>query len=889
MILETFNINSDTYSVGYGYDNASNIVSMTYNDTYTLSVDFDSLNRIKSLGDFANFTYTADGSIRNVYYNNGWTQTYRYDNRGRPIRIIADENIQEKYDDWLDGWKYRKAIIINGSTAGQQNNYQMKITTHYGGGSDSPPDVYFNNHSRTDFGDVRFTTADGATTLDYWMSSKYDGINATFWVEVDSIPESNSVGIYIYYGNFSVATTSNGTETFVFFEDFEDGDVSGWHLEQGSGTFEAQTTVVKQGNYSARKYQSTGTNYRHFKYLTSVQTGLRIEYWLRVDEKKAFMSYTDGNDNLNAFNTYLSDKIDGSLDFSYYDGSHHKIIDASLDTWYEVEVLIDNCSTADIYIDGVLEANDINPRGNPTEIDRLWFSAQGASGGPEIYVDDYLAAKYVNPEPFISAFGSEEEVNYSKSLLLFYQYDKSGSVTQISDGETTETYSYDQLDRIIGSTGPWPDISYKYDEVGNRLLLKEGQNSTTYSYDDMNRLTQTGNMYYNWDANGNLRRKEDGTDTWDYTYDFENRLTKILKNGDWTNKFLYDARGRRVWLNHSLDGSVTFAYSGLNIISERDSSGETLHFYANGLHISENRSGMIEYFHQDHLGSTRLKTDENGTSIYETNYAPFGPSYGESGLEEFKYTGKQEDSSGLYYFGARFYDPEIGRFITKDVMPGSLIDPQSLNRYVYCRNNPLKYTDPDGRIFIAPWLANAAAGAFIGAVTNALFYCAQNLHKTDSPEFWGGLGKVVVSGAVSGAISGAVSTAIISHAAKTIASSTTLKVVGEAVGNLMGTGASVVATEVYDVVTGSNSDIRNDVRTGFVQVLIADPVSTSLELVLEAYGVDEFGAELVAESVSTYVLDIYEIISDTNTYSTTTADSSSNDYWDYWDNLEKDR
>jgi hypothetical protein len=56
---------------------------------------------------------------------------------------------------------------------------------------------------------------------------------------------------------------------------------------------------------------------------------------------------------------------------------------------------------------------------------------------------------------------------------------------------------------------------------------------------------------------------------------------------------------------------------------------------------------MVEYFHQDHLGSTRLKTNANGGVVYETNYKPFGPNQNETGSEEFKYTGKQEDSSGL--------------------------------------------------------------------------------------------------------------------------------------------------------------------------------------------------------------------------------------------------
>jgi RHS repeat-associated protein len=65
--------------------------------------------------------------------------------------------------------------------------------------------------------------------------------------------------------------------------------------------------------------------------------------------------------------------------------------------------------------------------------------------------------------------------------------------------------------------------------------------------------------------------------------------------------------------------------------------------------------------------------------------------------EKYKYTGKEKDITGLYYYGARYYDPTIGRFITRDPVKGNIMNPQTLNPYVYCLNNPLKYIDPDGR------------------------------------------------------------------------------------------------------------------------------------------------------------------------------------------------
>jgi len=704
--VETFNISGDEYFIEYQYDNASNIVSMKYPDGQELTYYYDPFNRVTKVGEIANYNYTLDDKILNVEYGNGLSDIRQYDERGRPSNILLSGNISY-YGGWLDDWTYRKEITINGSTVGAQTNYQISLNISYGIGNDSVPCIFTNGKSQTDFGDIRFTSSDGFTPLDYWMEEKTDGENAIFWVEVDSIPSSpDSKEIFVYYGTSETSTsTSNGSSTFPdFFEDFEDGAINGWTLDQGSGTFEAQTSVVKHGNYSARKYQSTSTNYRHYKELNTGQASLRIKFWLRVDEKKAFMSYTDGADNQNSFIIYVSDKIDDSLDFSYYDGSHHKIIDASLDTWYKIEVIIDDSSTADVYIDDVLEANDIDPRGNPTEIDRLWLSTQGSSGGPEIYVDDYIAAKYVDPEPVIANIGNEitwTDTETDILLNLSYCYDKTGSVTKITCGDEVETYTYDNLDRLNGSTGPWSDITYSYDEVGNRLLLEEGVSSTSYAYDCMNRLTQAGSTYYSWDDNGNMVGRYNGVDTWNYTYDPGDRLTSMLLNGSVQNTFRYDAGGRRVWLGEAGGGNVTFVYSGLNVVYELvNGSSPALHFYANGLHVAENRSGTVEYYHQDHLGSTRLKTNATGDVVYESNYKPFGPSHGESGSEEYKYTGKHEDTSGLYYFGARYYDPETGRFITEDLVGGKLRDPQSQNKFGYSRNNPLRYVDKDGREYV---------------------------------------------------------------------------------------------------------------------------------------------------------------------------------------------
>jgi len=125
---------------------------------------------------------------------------------------------------------------------------------------------------------------------------------------------------------------------------------------------------------------------------------------------------------------------------------------------------------------------------------------------------------------------------------------------------------------------------------------------------------------------------------------------------------------------------------------------KTAYFYANGQKIVSMDAGGILYYITDHLGGTNKVYDQDGNVVSENEYYAYGQDKLETGEEQdYKYTGKEEDdSTGLYYYGARYYEPLAGRFMAIDSVKGDIQDPQSLNRYAYTRNNPLKYVDPSG-------------------------------------------------------------------------------------------------------------------------------------------------------------------------------------------------
>jgi len=126
--------------------------------------------------------------------------------------------------------------------------------------------------------------------------------------------------------------------------------------------------------------------------------------------------------------------------------------------------------------------------------------------------------------------------------------------------------------------------------------------------------------------------------------------------------------------------------------------------YLQNLRVAQVKGGVRSYFHKDHLGSSTVMTDASGIEITSssTEYMPFGTMRNSSSIPtNYLYTDQELDSeNGLYNYNARLYDPFIGRFISPDTIVPQPFNPQSLNRYSYCLNNPLIYTDPSGHIQI---------------------------------------------------------------------------------------------------------------------------------------------------------------------------------------------
>ncbi|GEM_PF-2377795 len=254
-----------------------------------------------------------------------------------------------------------------------------------------------------------------------------------------------------------------------------------------------------------------------------------------------------------------------------------------------------------------------------------------------------------------------------------------------------ETFGYDFLDRLTSVSGNY-SASYSYNSIGN--IDSMNGNSYTYNTNGIRPHAVTavaGSGNYTYDANGNMLTRGSSQNI---TWDAENRPISITTaNG--TTTFVYDGDGNRV---KKTEGGETVLYVNKYYEKNLTTGNETRYYYLGGRLVAKRTGTTLNYIHQDHLTGTSVMSDSSGALISSISYSPFGLTRSGSVPTDIKFTGQRLDDTGLYYYGARYYDPAIGRFISPDSIVQSLGNPQSLNRYSYVFNNPLKYTDPTGLI-----------------------------------------------------------------------------------------------------------------------------------------------------------------------------------------------
>ena len=248
---------------------------------------------------------------------------------------------------------------------------------------------------------------------------------------------------------------------------------------------------------------------------------------------------------------------------------------------------------------------------------------------------------------------------------------------------------------------------YGYDDTSvTPNAIGRPTSMVTSSYAGTQRITV--GLIAIYDANGNMLTRWTPSSWFTQTWNIFNQITRTVSAVTPTLdvRYFYDADNQLI---RKLIGGAHTIYIGNYYEKNLTTRLMTQYYYLGGQRIAMRVGTMVTstvtFLHGDHLGSASAETNDSyGVKLAEMRYSPWGETYYQSAAlsTDKQFTGQRQESGfGVYDYGARFYSPLFGMFISPDsIVPGAA-DPQNLNRYSYSRNNPLKYIDPSGHCTIA--------------------------------------------------------------------------------------------------------------------------------------------------------------------------------------------
>ncbi len=747
-----------TYSTTYAYDTLGNLIGVTDNQGNTTTITYDTLSRKVQMNDpdmgIWSYEYDDVGNLTKQTDAAGQELEFSYDalNRLTQKTIQQAQAVTYEYDD----------------PAKQYSTGRLTKVTYEAGQTE----FFYDNLGR----EVQsIKTVDG---IDYDVQRTYDSLDRLATLTYPDIEVVNYtynpqgietvVGSSTYVSNIDYSQTSQITKIeygngVVTTYDYDPQTLRLEHLNsehQGSSIQDLQYTFDNVGNILgitdnintgtqtfeyddlSRLAYANGASYGAINYSYDSTGNILTKGTLTLD-------YSDVRPH--AVSSYTDSSTGHTVDFAYDDNGNMQTR-TNQQTNEQTSYYYD-------YESHLIQVEQIYPQGQQVgvtlEFEQGWnfFSLPVIPDNPlisDIFSGFAIGDDYDQISRYDPATG---EFNSYVGDPIFDEFD----TLEFGKGYCIFVNNPAGMNVIVtGTTPTLQDIS-----------LATGWNLIPYPYLSSRSTQQAlGNLEYGVDYDLVLSYNQSTGEFIEYP----GSLTELepnksyylhcLQDSVWnleslsrTTDFYYDGDGGRVKRRSEIDSAQTTTYIGsLFEKLDYDDPGQPTvtkkHIYAGSNRVCVVEDGAAKFYHGDHLGSSNLITDENGAQIALYEYRPFGAVSSQSGTyaTDIKFTGKIQDDTGLYYYGARYYDPVIGRFISPDTIVQAPQDPQTLNRYAYCRNNPVKYVDPTGHWWFIPLLIKAIVGAAIGSLVGGALAAITG----------GDIGQGFAMGAISGAVMGGI-------------------------------------------------------------------------------------------------------------------------------------
>ena len=655
-----------------------------------------------ALGNITQTQYDAVGNATATVDALGNTTQYQYDTLGRQIKLIdaLGNTTESNYDAVGNLTKQTDALGNSSTTLYNDNNQPIKKVNALGHSVGYEYDKAGRNTVIID-------------ALQNKTAFSYDVLGQLFQVS-DALNNKTVYG-YDTQGRQTLQSDANRhTSRFTYNKvgqriqrTLPEGQKESWE-------YNAIGNVIKHTDFNGK---ATGYTYNASQQLAA----------LNYPDKRAISYSYDALGNV----AKVSDSLTGDLDYTYdllgritqvssplgqlsyeWDGNGNKVsqqVNTQGSFSYGYDAL--NRLTSITAIDGSVTSFEYDKVGNRTQINR--------SNGTQS-VMTYNKANQLT--------GITHQKG-SKVLAKFeYTLDENGRRTKVDetiDGvQRSVSYQYDATGKLLTETilqaGQRNSMAYTYDAMGNRLTKVANGITTHYSYDSNDQLisetTADITTSYAWDNNGNLIKKTSPEGEISYSWSSSNKLIGI---DDQVNRrqvsYQYDGQDKRIGKVTKHNGQTIETqylvdserpYSEVVLERTRVDQGawsETLYLHTpEGLGdlLTQDQTGQVNHLYQDAQGSTRLVTDQQGSTQSTFDYDAFGNALLSSNPDsaiKHRYVGEYLDQdSGFYHLRARDYDPKIGRFVSRDSFEGNQRLALSLNPYLYANADPVHGVDPSG-------------------------------------------------------------------------------------------------------------------------------------------------------------------------------------------------